>query len=62
MMVKLSHYLRGVKMNDEGVALDLTATQFSDLPDYSSAKRRAFLTKTPSKRTLVVIDRVKGLL
>ena len=49
-------------MNDEGVALDLTATQFSDLPDYLSAKRRAFLTKTPSKRALIVIDRVRGLL
>lgn len=27
-----------------------------------AVERRAFLTKTPSKRTLVVIDRVKGLL
>lgn len=47
---------------NEGVVLDLTATQFDKIPDYSYAKRKAFLTKHPSRRAIIVMDRVNDLL
>jgi hypothetical protein len=43
---------------DNGKVLDITAEQFDfDLP-YKNAKRSGFLTKTPSKRSLILINRI----
>lgn len=44
-----------------GSRLDITADQYISQglqPPYSRGKRAAFLTKTPSKRTLILIGRI----
>jgi hypothetical protein len=38
--------------------LDLTAAQFHTLPDYSKAVRKGFMTKQPSKRAKILMERV----
>jgi len=43
---------------DNGQVVDLTADQFKSAPDYSKARGRGFLTKQPSKRAWILIDRV----
>jgi hypothetical protein len=48
--------LRGIA----GAIVDLTAEQFDTLPDYASAIGCGFLTREPSKRARIVIERVKG--
>lgn len=40
--------------------IDLTANQFKTRPKYSLAKGKGFLTKKPSKRTRILIARVKN--
>lgn len=42
-----------------GVVIDITAAQFKRKLEYSLAKRCGFLTKGPSKRAQVLIERVK---
>lgn len=51
-------YLRG----KSGEIIDLTADQFKTTPNYSKGRGRGFLTKRPSKRAQVVIDRVQETL
>jgi len=41
-----------------GNIIDITADQFRKLPDYGKGRGRGFLTKKPSKKAQVVIDRV----
>jgi hypothetical protein len=41
--------------------IDLTADQFDTPIRYATGRRSAFLTKKPSKRAQIVIDRVFGL-
>ena len=43
---------------DSGEILDITASQFDEDPDYSSGIGKGFLTKSPSKRALKLIDRI----
>ena len=60
--------LHAVNMKHEGVShwwieegdqiVDLTAAQFPTPVPYSLGRRRGFLTKKPSKRAQIVIDRV----
>lgn len=45
-------------VKDEEV-LDPTVGQFKKIPDYKSARGRGFLTKKPSKRAQIIIDRCK---
>ena len=45
-----------------GEIVDITADQFETVPDYSKGRGRGFLTKGPSKRAQVVIDRVQETL
>ena len=42
----------------DGQVIDLTAAQFDKLPDYSKGVGAGFLTKEPSKRCQIVLDRV----
>ena len=44
--------------NDKNEIIDLTSEQFNTPVPYQNAKRGAFLTKQPSKRTKILIDRV----
>ena len=44
--------------DDENTIIDIT-TQDIPLPKYWKAKRRAFLTKQPSKRAQIIIDEIK---
>ena len=46
--------------DDKIFILDPTYDQFDFLPDYDSGKRAGFLTKTPSKRTLILLQRIKN--
>lgn len=39
-----------------GVVLDPTASQFKIAPDYTRARGRGFLTKSPSRRALKLMD------
>ena len=41
--------------NPEGQILDTTWQQFKTKPDYTQAKRAAFLTKEPSKRAQTML-------
>jgi hypothetical protein len=60
--------LHAVNLKHEGVShwwvedneriVDITAAQFSSQVPYEKGRRRGFLTKKPSKRAQVVIDRV----
>lgn len=43
-----------------GWVIDLTVEQFEEVPDYSLFRGRGFLTKNPSKRAQLIIDKVKG--
>lgn len=43
----------------DGRIADLTAGQFLTIPDYSSGRGRGFLTRQPSKRTQVVLDKLQ---
>lgn len=65
------YHLRGGKpmnMRHEGVShwfildgdeiVDLTADQFETVPDYSTARGCGFLTKKPSKRCQILLDRL----
>lgn len=49
-------YLMNDDLND---ILDPTYDQFEEIIDYSSGVRAGFLTKTPSKRTLILLNRIK---
>jgi hypothetical protein len=42
-----------------GRIVDITVDQFKTVPDYSKGRGRGFLTKDPSKRAQIVIDRAK---
>jgi hypothetical protein len=41
-----------------GIVIDATASQFKSPPDYSAARGRGFLTKQPSKRALLLMQRM----
>ena len=41
-----------------GCVVDLTREQFKTIVPYEKAKRRFFLTKQPSKRSKILIDRI----
>jgi hypothetical protein len=41
-----------------GLIRDLTAAQFENVPSYADARGCGFLTKQPSKRAQVVLDRL----
>lgn len=50
-----------LKLAADGTIVDVTGSQFADMDAYAMydhARRRAFLTKEPSKRAQVVIDLV----
>lgn len=38
--------------------IDPTVGQFKTVPNYNDARRKAFLTKTPSKRALIASERI----
>lgn len=42
----------------DGKVIDHTASQFQSKVDYSKAKGKGFLTKQPSKRAQIVIERM----
>jgi hypothetical protein len=44
---------------EDGTVFDLTAAQFSTPVPYDEGKRRAFLTREPSARAKVLLDRVR---
>jgi hypothetical protein len=46
-------------LHDSGKVLDITANQFSVLPDYNKARGTGFLTKNPSKRAKKLIIRIR---
>lgn len=48
-------YLRG----PDGQVLDVTAAQFSTTPDYSKGRPKGFLTREPSKRARIVIEKIR---
>ena len=45
---------------DSGEIMDITASQFDELPDYSKGIGKGFLTKVPSKRAAVLIKKIRG--
>ena len=49
-------FLKNKKTNE---ILDVTAEQFDFKLDYSKAKNAAFLTKKPSKRCKILIERIQ---
>lgn len=51
-------FLMGEKKGNVTTILDPTFDQFKKLPDYTKAKRAGFLTKTPSKRTIILLNRI----
>lgn len=46
--------------NWRGKVIDITADQFDKPLDYTKSRGRAFLTKQPSKRAKILIERVKN--
>lgn len=60
-----------MQMNHEGVShwfilhdgevVDLTADQFETVPDYSKGRGTGFLTKGPSRRCRIVLDRIAAM-
>lgn len=44
--------------NTHGQRLDITASQFTEPVPYGNGVRRGFLTKEPSRRCQIVLDRV----
>lgn len=53
-----SHWLLRDK---EGNVIDFTASQFNSAPDYSEARGKGLMTKKPSKRAQVLINRLRAL-
>lgn len=51
------HWL--LKHRKTGEVVDITATQFTRLPDYDKFRGRGFLTKSPSKRTQKLIKKIR---
>lgn len=49
-------------LKDDDCVLDATAGQFKTNPDYKAAKHKGFLTKSPSKRARVLMQRVRELM
>ena len=45
----------------DGSVLDATADQFTAQPDYSKAVGSGFLTKRPSKRASILLERIKRM-
>lgn len=45
--------------HESGFILDLTYNQFKSPIDYSKARGTGFLTKTPSKRTVKLLNRIR---
>lgn len=54
----LSHWFL---IDSKGVVLDVTHDQFEETIDYSLGTGRGFMTKGPSKRAKIIIERVKKL-
>jgi hypothetical protein len=52
-------FLMNKKKGNVTTILDPTFDQFKTLPNYDKAKRAGFLTKTPSKRTIILLERIK---
>lgn len=46
----------------DGEILDPTAVQFEAPPDYSKGKARGLLTRQPSRRCQVLLQRIRGVL
>jgi len=44
--------------SEDGEVIDLTVGQFSSPPDYSKGRGIGFLTKNPSKRSQILIQRI----
>jgi hypothetical protein len=44
-------------VSPDGYVWDVTALQFETLPDYDAGRGRGFLTRYPSKRAQILIDR-----
>lgn len=58
--LKLNGITHWFLMTDDKInILDPTYDQFLQLPNYGNGKRAAFLTKKPSKRSKILIDRIK---
>lgn len=53
-------YLMTKKIRGVTNILDPTYDQFTFIPDYEDGTRAGFLTKKPSKRTLVLLKRIKN--
>jgi len=47
-----------LKNKNNGNIIDLTKNQYCFKLDYSNARNAAFLTKIPSKRTLILINKI----
>ena len=48
--------------HEDGEIVDITADQFEESVEYHVARGKGFLTKQPSKRAQIVIDRVDDLM
>lgn len=44
--------------HSEGLIIDPTVGQFDSIPDYSLARGRGFLTKQPSKRAVILMEKI----
>jgi hypothetical protein len=55
----VSHWF--LKNKKTGKVLDLTSEQFENAPNYSLAKGKGFLTKTPSKRAQKLIKKIQDI-
>lgn len=47
-----------LRNRQSGKIVDITAKQFTTVPDYDSFRGRGFLTKKPSKRTKFLINKI----
>lgn len=56
---KITHWF--LMTDDKKDILDPTYDQFPTFPNYSKGKRCGFLTKSPSKRSQILIGRIKNL-
>lgn len=45
-------------IDKNGEIIDLTKEQFETSPDYTKGRGRGFLTKRPSKRALILMERI----
>lgn len=57
MVLSLRNNTHWFLRHDDGRIIDLTAEQFKDPPDYTKAKKAAFLTKGPSQRSMRLINK-----